>query len=232
MSKIAYLTIDDGPTKNTKRYVDFLNSKNITAIMFLIGNKVPQNEDAAVYAVQNGIILGNHSFSHPYFSQMSIQDCYTEILKQEEVLNRIYEKAKVKREHKLFRFCYGDKGENNKQYIQEFLKKEGFVGLDGSNITYPWYKESLDKEIDIFWTFDCKDYLLAKEQITFDEIIECMHGTNPQMGGYLSSDYSENIILIHDDPHTEEYKMGYFETLVGEALKMGIEFKAPKFIIK
>lgn len=229
LSKIAYLTIDDGPTKNTKRYVGFLNSKNITAIMFFVGNKVSQHEDAAIYAAQNGMILGNHSYSHPHFSQISIQDCYKEILKQEEVLNRIYEKANVKREHKIFRFCYGDKGGNNKQLLQMFLKEEGFVGFEGGNISYPWYRESLNEEIDIFWTFDYKDYQLAKEQITFDEIIKCMYGTNPIMGGHLSNDDSENIILIHDDPLTEKFKMGYFETLVDETLKMGIEIRVPKF---
>ena len=45
---------------------------------------------------------------------------------REEVLNRLYQDASVPRLYRPFRFPYGDKGGENRDEIQKYLKKNGF----------------------------------------------------------------------------------------------------------
>lgn len=78
MSK-AYLTIDDSPTKITPDIVNYLIGKGITPILNFIGQKVDTYFDEAVYAVKRGAIIGNHSYSHEHFSELSLNDCLSEI---------------------------------------------------------------------------------------------------------------------------------------------------------
>ena len=58
--KQALLTIDDGPTVYTKKIVDFLKAKSIKPVMFFSGSKIEAFEEEALYAVTEGIIVGNH----------------------------------------------------------------------------------------------------------------------------------------------------------------------------
>ena len=117
MSK-AILTIDDIASKNTPAIVDYLCEKHIKAVLFAVGENVEKYFDEAVYALQKGMIVGNHSYSHPSFSKLSLEEGIAEIEKNEEVLTRLYEKAGVAREAKVFRFPYGDKGGENKEALQ------------------------------------------------------------------------------------------------------------------
>ena len=80
----ALLTIDDIASKNTPQIVDYLVSKGITALMFAWGENVEKNPDEAEYALKNGMVIGNHSYSHPFFSKLSFDECVTEIEKCEE----------------------------------------------------------------------------------------------------------------------------------------------------
>ena len=57
----AILTIDDIASGNTPAIVDYLNEKGITALMFAVGENVERYYDNAVYALQHGMIVGNHS---------------------------------------------------------------------------------------------------------------------------------------------------------------------------
>ena len=117
----ALLTIDDVSSKNTTAIVDYLCEKNITAIMFMVGEWAQKFPDELVYALKHGMIVGNHSYSHPFFSELSFEECKAEIDKNEEVLDRFYAEAGVERKYRPFRFPYGDKGGENKEKIQEYL---------------------------------------------------------------------------------------------------------------
>jgi len=68
------LTIDDIPSDNTCAIVDYLNEAGIQSIMFAEGEKAEKNPEPVVYAVQHGMIVGNHSYSHPHFSELSLSE--------------------------------------------------------------------------------------------------------------------------------------------------------------
>lgn len=233
MRKIAYLTIDDGPTENTKGHVDYLNSKSIPAIMFFVGSNIEQYRDAAIYAVQHGIIVGNHSYSHPQFSKITLVEAVGEIKRQEALIDQVYAAAGRVRQYKLFRFPYGDKGGANKGQLQEYLKSEGFMKIDSTEITHPsYYENGLDKDWDVFWTFDYREYAIQDGASASDQrnILSYINMMGLWSGGSPLDRFSAEIILIHDHSATEMRFPGYFSELLDHTMAMGIEFTMPRFI--
>ena len=86
----AILTIDDIASGNTPAIVDYLNSKGITAVMFAVGVNVEKFYEEAIYALRNGMIVGNHSYSHPAFSKLTLKESIADIERNEKVLNMLY----------------------------------------------------------------------------------------------------------------------------------------------
>lgn len=63
--KIAYLTFDDGPSlNNTPKVLDILKQNNIKATFFLIGKNAEANKDLVKREIEEGNIVGNHTYSH------------------------------------------------------------------------------------------------------------------------------------------------------------------------
>ncbi|MBQ2434327.1 MAG: polysaccharide deacetylase family protein [Clostridia bacterium] len=112
----AILTIDDISSKNTKAMVDYLVEKKITAVMFAAGENVEKFYDEAVYAIQKGMIVGNHSYTHRAFSTLSLEEGIEDIEKCEAVLNKLYKDSGVERRYRPFRFPYGDQKDNVCRY--------------------------------------------------------------------------------------------------------------------
>lgn len=81
------------------------------------------------------MIIGNHSYSHPQFSELSFEDGIKEIEKCEEILNKLYRDAGVERKYRPFRFPYGDKGGVHKDEYQEYFKSHGFSKLNDTEIS-------------------------------------------------------------------------------------------------
>ena len=155
----AILTIDDISSKNTPAIVDYLKEKGIRAILFATGENVERYYEEALYAVKNGMIVGNHSYSHPAFSSLTMEECVEEIEKCESILGRLYMDSGVERVFRPFRFPFGDKGGENKEALQNYLKERGFHKVDDRHITYPWWSENdLNVDVDTFWTFDFAEY--------------------------------------------------------------------------
>ena len=61
------LSFDDGPVASTRYILDILKDHEAEAAFFLIGKNIPGNEDLLKRMVQEGHIIGNHSFSHHHF---------------------------------------------------------------------------------------------------------------------------------------------------------------------
>ena len=75
----ALLTIDDIPSNNTRAIVDYLNKARIQAVMFAIGKKLKQDPEPVIYAIQHGMIIGNHGYFHLHFSSLNLMDGIGEI---------------------------------------------------------------------------------------------------------------------------------------------------------
>lgn len=63
-AKYAYLTFDDGPSKNTIKILDFLKANNIKATFFVLG--VEGQEDVYKRIVDEGHTIALHTNTHKY----------------------------------------------------------------------------------------------------------------------------------------------------------------------
>ncbi|MDD2649004.1 MAG: polysaccharide deacetylase family protein [Eubacteriales bacterium] len=232
MSK-AILTIDDAPTKLTPKIIDYLSAKGITPVINFIGCEVDKHFDEAVYVAKNGIVIGNHSFTHPNFSELELSECRDEIEKTEHAIDGVYKAAGAEIAHRVFRFPYGDKGGAREAQIQKMLRDEfGFERLDDSEVLFPYWKENhLDTDINMHWSFDFLEYELSwMNGFTWDTIVSRIHDSKPEMGSYLLDNSSVNIVLMHDMEETEAFLSGYYEKLIDYALSQGVEFIKPRFV--
>jgi len=228
----ALLTIDDVSSRNTPALVDYLNERGIQAIMFATGNHVERFYEEACYAVKHGMIVGNHSYSHPAFSALTLEEGIGQIEQCEAVLDRLYRDCGVERQYRPFRFPYGDKGGKNKDALQQYLREKQFDKVDDSHIPYAWWKENgLDKDVDTFWTFDFEEYRMQGEpDFTRDSIWAKMHAVNPKSGAALFGENQQHILLLHDHAETEQLLPGYYRLFIDHALEEGLTFMKPAFI--
>lgn len=64
--KIAYLTFDDGPSKNTEKILEILDKYNIKATFFVVGPSYKLKDDLLIKIVKSGHELAIHSYEHNY----------------------------------------------------------------------------------------------------------------------------------------------------------------------
>ena len=234
--KAIYLTIDDGPSEDFKNKIDYLCSKGIPAIFFCIGEFMEKRSDSVLYAIKKGFIIGNHSYDHHKFSEISIGEGKMQITKTDKIIQKLYKKSGVKRPIKIFRFPHGDKGnEETKGKYQERLKKLGYKQPKFENITYKWYnKLKLNKNADTYWTYNSKDYTVKKYRemgrkspYGFSNpslIFKRMNKNTPEDGKGLNFLDSNDIFLIHDDKITSDL----FIEIITRLIKKNIKFLLPR----
>ena len=242
--KKAYLTIDDAPSTYMRQKIDFLLQKGIPAIFFCEGLKIEQHPEAVIYAIQKGFIIANHSYAHPHFSELSLEEAFTEIQRTDILIDRIYQQAGVKRPAKYFRFPFGDKGglvgdypiakygnkgAKRKEAIQQYLRELGYTQPAFDNITTTYYREAgLLNDVDWYWTFDTFDWSVnAKEPIygitTLEAVYARMDEDVPEGARGLNRPQSEEIVLIHDHKDSTDI----FYPIVERLLEKGLQFKLP-----
>lgn len=64
--KIAYITIDDGPSSLTGELLDVLGKKSVPAAFFVVGPEEPELEQYYSMIAHAGYPFGNHSYHHDY----------------------------------------------------------------------------------------------------------------------------------------------------------------------
>lgn len=124
--KEIILTIDDGPRKTMDILLEDLGSNQENpAVFYVVGEKLRSTfaRELAKKALINGHILGNHSYSHPMFSNINFDTAKGEIERTEELIEGIHQEVKIPKTKKLFRFPYGDETEK----IREYLKEQGYT---------------------------------------------------------------------------------------------------------
>jgi peptidoglycan/xylan/chitin deacetylase (PgdA/CDA1 family) len=237
--KIAYLTIDDGPTGGMKEKIDFLDSKRIKAIWFCLGNKLEKFPDQAIYAIKRGHIIGNHSYDHPNFSELNLDEARNQIKKTDKIIDELYVQADTARSIKTFRFPglnNGSKDEYEKtdwdnkhvKAIQKILVELGYRQPEFENINYTWYKKaSFDKCINVDCSYDSFDYCLEEGEELFGyhdlpTISARIDEDVPEGGRGLNYPNSNEIIMMHAWIPTDAFK-----ALINKILKKNIEFKLP-----
>lgn len=85
------LTFDDGPTpQTTEKILNKLKELNLKAIFFVVGDNVRKYPELAKLILENGHILGNHTFNHKILTEIDKHSRIIQIQKaQEEVLQNM-----------------------------------------------------------------------------------------------------------------------------------------------
>lgn len=106
----VYLTIDDSPSERTDDLIDFLSARNIPALLFCRGDRLEQNPEPIIRAIQKGFLIGNHTYAHQRASEKTLEETKADILRCEALIEAAYKEACIQRTHKTFRFSYLDRG--------------------------------------------------------------------------------------------------------------------------
>lgn len=176
MAKTIYLTIDDFPSATSRTLMDFLHVNGIPATFFCIGKELKSNMDTGAKAISLGFNLGNHSYSHPHFSSISMFRARREISKTHKLIEKLHSNAGSKEYKALFRFPYGDKGDGRAGHIfnkypdrrselmgkkiQSLLIKYGYQSILPADVAYSYYVNDLAPDADIHWTLDSMDWII------------------------------------------------------------------------
>lgn len=83
---LVALTFDDGPTENTLEILEILDEYNVPATFFLLGRSVEAHPEIARAVVDAGHQVGNHSYSHPNFDLLRMEDIAYEIDITQEII--------------------------------------------------------------------------------------------------------------------------------------------------
>ncbi|OIV42508.1 polysaccharide deacetylase [Flavobacterium johnsoniae] len=90
--KIA-LTFDDGPTEFTLEVLELLKKYNAKAAFFCIGKNIEKHPKIIKQIIEEGHLVGNHSYSHSkFFDFYNAEQIKTEIKKTDELLEKFTSK--------------------------------------------------------------------------------------------------------------------------------------------
>jgi len=232
--KKVYLTIDDAPSKDFKEKIDFLYERNIPAVFFCLGDNIVIHEADVINAIRKGFIIGNHSFKHRHFSDMTLEECKDSIQKTDDIIESMYKSSGINRSMKLFRFPHFDRGgdisgdayekkwskpqsewftfekEDKIIAIQSFLREVGYAQPQFREINMRFFRDkTLMEGADVRCTFDQMEYYLGVKHAPYEmskeeNIIGRIDEDFPYEGRGLNCLETSDIILVHDDERTTE----------------------------
>lgn len=220
--KVVYLTLDDGPSNDFSKKVDFLKERNIPAIFFSQGNFMEKKTRDIIDSIKKGFVIANHSYNHPYFSNISLKEAITQIRSTEEIIESLYRDSEIERDFKLFRFPYGDKGkrksEEHYNSLNNILMGEGFQNLNYT-VSYPDFRKKYLNDMDLHWTLDTEDWTVP----SLRRVFKGLKNRHSRGGGHLYDLSSVDIIVLHD--HDKSTHLFY--PTIERMLEMGVEFQLP-----
>lgn len=103
--KEVLLTFDDGPSEYTPQVLDYLKKERIQAVFFLCGEAAERRPDLVRRIRDEGHVIGNHTWSHPYLYLAGREKIAAEIDRTQDALQRITGERPV-----WFRPPYGVRG--------------------------------------------------------------------------------------------------------------------------
>ncbi|MCY8489694.1 polysaccharide deacetylase family protein [Bacillus atrophaeus] len=88
--KAIALTFDDGPNPaTTNQILDSLKKYNGHATFFVLGNRVQYYPETLKRTLKEGHEVGNHSWSHPLLTRLSVQEAMKQINDTQNIIEKI-----------------------------------------------------------------------------------------------------------------------------------------------
>lgn len=128
-NKIIALTFDDVPDPRfTPQLLEVLRSNQVKATFFVVGSRAEKHPALVERMIREGHVVGNHSYNHPSFGKLSVNEFRNQILQTENIISAV---AGYK--PRLIRPPYGEISEQQLQWA----KKHGYKLIN-------WNVDSLD----------------------------------------------------------------------------------------
>jgi peptidoglycan/xylan/chitin deacetylase (PgdA/CDA1 family) len=197
-TKRVALTFDDGPEPGQTEYIlEILKKYNISAAFFMIGQKAQQHPELVEKVrAANHQIIGNHSWDHPNFHDISAAEQAEQVLRNETLRANDLQP-------RLFRYPYG----NSSCETNELVHSRGYKIVG-------WHIDSCD------WAFEKTGSVDIKEAISCG-VLPQYH--NDYVGHVVSAARARNggIILMHEiHPNT----IKQLEAIITQLLADGFTF--------
>lgn len=142
--KIIYLTFDCGfENGNTPAILDALKKHQVSATFFVVGNYLDTSPDLVKRMVEEGHIVGNHTFHHPDMSQISSADAFS---KEMEDVEALYKEITGKDMVKYYRPPQGKYSTENLQMARDLGYKTFFWSL----AYVDWYQDQQPTKEEAF----------------------------------------------------------------------------------
>lgn len=222
MKRQVLLTIDDSPSPLMGMRLDYLRPLGIPILWFCRGDNLAERPEIAIQALHDGHTLGNHSWDHPMFSALSLDEAADQIDRTEKALEDIHRRAGVPRKVRCFRFPYETTigTPEHHQALQEILRSRGFQAPDLPAIQDAGFRERISRgDLSWSWTYDLQDWTLRSsdspdaaevlEKVLARLTNEVPHRTEPL-----------DVFVGHDHAHT----MGQWEAVLLRLLDLRCEF--------
>ncbi|WP_195514645.1 polysaccharide deacetylase family protein [Paraclostridium bifermentans] len=139
--KIAYLTFDDGPSKNTELILDILKENNVNATFFIISPYIEPHIQFVKRAYEEGNAIGNHTADHEFKYVYTCEESFFKSFnKQQKFIKEV-----TGSDCTIFRFPGGSnntivKNSRGKDFTKNITFKLNEVGVN----VYDWNVDSGD----------------------------------------------------------------------------------------
>lgn len=98
------LTFDDVPDPRfTPQLLDVLRKYQVKATFFVVGSRAERHPELIARIIREGHVIGNHSYNHPEFGKLGMNEFRTQIIRTENILS-----ALAGYKPRLIRPPYGD----------------------------------------------------------------------------------------------------------------------------
>jgi peptidoglycan-N-acetylmuramic acid deacetylase len=188
--KNIYLTFDNGYEEGyTPQVLDVLKEKEVPATFFVTGHYVETEPELVSRMVDEGHIIGNHSYHHPDFSVLT-----KEAMKKE--LDELEQKVSEVSDQKELKFLRPPKG----IFSEDSLR---------------WTKEL--GYIHIFWSIAFKDWETASQkgwEYAYEEVMGQIHPGAIILLHAVSKDNAEALEKLITDLEADGYVFKSLDDLV------------------
>ncbi|MDY0407533.1 delta-lactam-biosynthetic de-N-acetylase [Virgibacillus soli] len=188
--KNIYLTFDNGYEQgHTEAILDVLKEEDVPATFFVTGHYVETEPDLVKRMVDDGHIIGNHSYHHPDFTIISKESIQKELETLEEAVAEVSDQKELK-----------------------YLRPPRGVFNDN---TLKWSNEL--GYIHVFWSLAFADWNVNKQkgwEYAYDQVMKQVHPGAIVLLHTVSSDNAEALANIIKELKNQGYTFKSLDELV------------------
>lgn len=190
--KDIYLTFDNGYENGyTADILDVLKKKKVPATFFITGHYITTNEDLIKRMIDEGHIIGNHSWHHPDLTQVSD----TRLAKELNLIKEEYERQTGRTDMMYLRPPRGI-------YSERTLKLSKDLGY-----------------VNVFWSLAYIDWYTDRQKgwkYAYDNIMKQIHPGAVILLHAVSEDNAKALANVIDDLRKEGYTFKSLDDLMFE----------------